>query len=52
LAFSPGKECNQLIGMRGEGGTKSFPKTVEAGQLGSHGSMVLNYYNARYTVNT
>jgi hypothetical protein len=52
LVNIPGKECNQLIGMRGEGGTKSFPKTVEAGQLGSHGSMVLNYYNARYTVNT
>jgi hypothetical protein len=43
LVNIPGKECNQLIGMRGEGGTKSFPKTVEAGQLGSHGSMVLNY---------
>ena len=37
---SPGKECNQLIGMRGEGSTKSFAKAVEASQLGSHGSMV------------
>lgn len=42
MTSSPRKECNQLIGMRGEGGTKSFTETVEASQLGSHGSMVPN----------
>lgn len=42
LVSPPGKECYQFIGMGGEGGTKAFAKTVEASQLGSHGSMVQN----------
>lgn len=42
LVCPPGEECNQLIGMRGEGGTKAFAKAVKASQLGSHGLMILS----------
>jgi hypothetical protein len=47
LVNIPGKECYQFIGMGGEGGTKAFAKTVEASQLGSHGSMVQNTGESR-----
>jgi hypothetical protein len=30
LRSSPREECNQLIGMRREGGTEAFAETVEA----------------------
>jgi len=51
LVHIPGKECNQFIGVRGEGGTKALTKTVEASQLGSHGSMILNTSGQREQLN-